>query len=305
MFRGGEGSLDRTDVEAGDRPSVARDVGLVSSIDRYMREVERIPLLSRDEEIDLARYYRRSGDLQAAHRLVTSHLRFVVKVAYEYRQYGARLADLIQEGNVGLMTAVKKFDPDRGYRLISYAVWWIRAHIHSFLIRTWSLVKMGTTQAQRKLFFKLRRALGLQPGSGRGDAKEIARVAKALNVPEADVVEMEMRLSSRDFSLDAVVGDEGRATHLDALASAEPDPEGALEAREEASVASTRVQSALKALSPKERALVERRVMADEPVTLQEIGDEWGVSRERVRQVESRALAKIRGLLSVPAPNSA
>jgi RNA polymerase sigma-32 factor len=294
MFGGEQDNVERTGANGS-------GFGLVSSIDRYMREIERIPLLSRDDEVDLARRYHKTGDLQAAHRLVTSHLRFVVKVAYEYRQYGARLADLIQEGNVGLMTAVKKFDPERGYRLISYAVWWIRAHIHSFLIRTWSVVKMGTTQAQRKLFFKLRRALGVQPGSGRGDAREVARVAKALNVPEADVVEMEMRLSARDFSLDAVVGDEGRGTYLDSLASAAPDPEAVLESHEEASVTSTKVQSALATLTHKERVIVERRVMADEPVTLQEIGDEWGVSRERVRQVESRALAKIRGLLAAPA----
>ncbi|MBI3072256.1 MAG: RNA polymerase sigma factor RpoH [Deltaproteobacteria bacterium] len=305
MFSGEHDISSKRDKNDARTESREAGFGLVSSIDRYMREVERIPLLSRDDEADLARRYRRTGDLQAAHRLVTSHLRFVVKVAYEYRQYGARLADLIQEGNVGLMTAVKKFDPERGYRLISYAVWWIRAHIHSFLIRTWSVVKMGTTQAQRKLFFKLRRALGLQPGTGRGDEREIARVAKALRVPEADVVEMEMRLSARDFSLDAVVGDDGRATYVDTLASPTPDPEAVLESREEATVASAKVESALATLSQKERAIVERRVMADEPVTLQEIGDEWGVSRERVRQVEARALAKIRGLLVAPKPTPA
>src|SRR6478735_7266150 len=190
------------------------------SLDRYVAEINRYPLLTREQEVELAERYRRDTDEDAAHRLVVCNLRFVVKTAHEYRGYGLKLLDLIQEGNIGLMIAVKKFDPSKGYRLVSYAVWWIRAYIQSFIMRAWSLVKVGTTQAQRKLFFRLRsereRADRLAGPGEKATAKDIA---DQLQVGESDVLDMEMRLGERDFSLDAKVVEGGRSCHLDLLAS--------------------------------------------------------------------------------------
>lgn len=275
-----------------------------AALERYMAEVKRIPLLSRDEEDALARRYRDQGDVQAAHRLTTANLRFVVKIAYQFRAYGMKMLDLIQEGNLGLMRAVQKFNPDRGYRLISYAVWWIKAYLQAYILRSFSLVKMGTTQAQRKLFFRLRgaRAKLEQEAAASGEElsprERVERLAGELGVHDADIMEMELRLAARDFSLDVEVGDDSRDTHLDLLPAAADSQEDTLAQRQVQGLLARDVSAALQTLNDKERTIVLERLMGDEPTTLREIGERWGVSRERARQIEVSALKKIKGYLT-------
>ncbi len=265
------------------------------NIDKYIAEINRYPLLSRDEEQSLAVRYVEHGDISAAHKLVVSNLRFVVKIAHEYRGYGFKLLDLIQEGNVGLMLAVKKFDPKKGYRLISYAVWWIRAQIRSFIVRSWSLVKIGTTYAQRKLFFSLRGEKARHEQEHQGELAKPEELAQTLGVASTEVSEMELRLAARDFSLDAQLGEDGRDTHLDMLADGEqPTQEDELIRDEQQHLLRGRVAEAMDTLNDKERYIVENRLLNDEPKTLQEIGDAFQVSRERVRQLESRVIKKLR-----------
>lgn len=270
------------------------------SLAAYLTEISRFPLLSPEEERALALRYREGNDVEAAHKLVTSNLRFVVKVAYEYSGYGVRLSDLIQEGNIGLMHAVKKFDPRKGYRLISYAVWWIRAYIQNFILKTWSLVKIGTTQAQRKLFYKLRKAKGKLasyiPGLENLNDEACEQLAKSLDVKSADVIEMEARLRGRDASLDQPIHEDGTATRLDFVAT-EANQEEELVKKEEKALIQSSVQRALTSLSDRERFLVEKRLMSDEPITLQEFGDRYKISRERARQIEEAAIRKIRAVL--------
>lgn len=274
------------------------------SLSTYLTEINRFPLLSPEEEFRLAVKYREEGDVEAAHTLVTSNLRFVVKVAHEYVSYGVRMADLVQEGNIGLMTAVKKFDPHKGYRLITYAVWWIRAMIQSFILKSWSLVKIGTTQAQRKLFYKLsqtKRALARwTSGSNDHDVLDDASrdiVAKTLQVRGQDVEEMDARLRGRDASLDAPLREDGQVTALDLLASSDNQEEAVSQAEERTKIRGE-VRHVLRTLNEKERFIVERRLMTDEPLTLQEIGDRYHISRERARQLEVRAKKKIRDALT-------
>ncbi len=266
------------------------------NIDRYMAEISKYPLLTRDEEQALAVRFQDQGDVAAAHKLVVSNLRFVVKIAHEYRGYGLKLTDLIQEGNVGLMLAVKKFDPHKGYRLISYAVWWIRAQIRSFVVRSWSMVKLGTTFAQRKLFFGMRSAKNkLEAELPEGERAAAEDVAKELGVSAPEVLEMEMRLAARDFSLDAKLDDEGRATHVEMLETPEAtSQEELLVEKEQHQLLRGKVEKAMQGLNEKERYIVEARLLNEEPVTLQEIGDKFQVSRERVRQLESRVIKKLR-----------
>jgi RNA polymerase sigma-32 factor len=270
-----------------------------SALDLYLSEINRYELLTVDEEQSLARAFRDTGDTRAAHRLVTANLRFVVKVAYEYRSYGFRIADLVQEGNIGLMKAVQKFDPEKGIRLISYAVWWIRAYIQNYILRSWSLVKLGTTQAQRKLFFSLgrtRRELdrtSVEQGAD-SDGRDPSKVAKRLRVKTAEVQEMELRLDGRDLSLDAPVGDDGDQSHLDFVASAGPGQEHELSTAEETKMVSGRVVEALARLDQRERYIIEQRVMSDRPLTLKELGEHFGFSRERARQLEIRAKEKLK-----------
>ncbi len=265
------------------------------SIDRYVAEINRYELLSRDEEMVLARQYRDRGDFAAAHKLVVSNLRFTVKIAHEYRGYGLKLLDLIQEGNIGLMMAVRKFDPDRGFRLISYAVWWIRAYIQNIIIRSWSLVKLGTTQAQRKLFFKLRSERErADRAAGPGATASGKDLAKRLKVGETDVRDMEMRLAARDFSLDAEIDDGARQTHLDLLADSCRDQEEVVADIERRRLVRAKVHSAMENLNVKERYIVENRLMTDEPKTLQEIGQHFSISRERARQIEGNVIRKLR-----------
>jgi RNA polymerase sigma-32 factor len=265
------------------------------NLDRYIAEVKSYALLGRDEEAALARRFRDEGDVAAAHELVVSNLRFVVKVAHQYKGYGFKLLDLIQEGNIGLMMAVKKFDPERGYRLISYAVWWIRAQIHSYLMKSWSMVKLGTTLSRRKLFFKLRSTRSKLEQEARGGKISAADLAESLGVSERDVNEMDMRMASRDFSLDAHVGEDTSTSHLDMLESQSANQEELIGEAQERALLHETTHQALENLDEREREIIQRRYLAEEPVTLQQIGDDFGVSRERVRQLESRALKKLRG----------
>ncbi len=270
-----------------------------SSLELYLAEINHFPLLAVDDEQSLARLYRSKGDTRAAHRLVTANLRFVVKVSYEYRSYGFKMADLIQEGNIGLMKAVQTFDPEKGIRLISYAVWWIRAYIQNYILRSWSLVKLGTTQAQRKLFFSLartRRELD-RTSAEHGvdsDGRDANKVARKLNVKPAEVREMELRMEGRDLSLDAPMGEDGGSSHVDFVASEVPGQDDALSTAQERTVVSGKIGAALARLDRRERYIVEQRVMAERPMTLKELGEHFGFSRERARQLAIRAKEKLR-----------
>jgi RNA polymerase sigma-32 factor len=271
-----------------------------TSLETYLSEINRYPLLAVDEEQRLAREYLATGDTRAAHRLVTANLRFVVKVAYEYRSYGFRVADLIQEGNIGLMKAVQKFDPDKNIRLISYAVWWIRAYIQNYILKSWSLVKLGTTQAQRKLFFSLARTrreldrTSVEHGAD-SDGRDANKVAKKLRVKASEVREMELRLEGRDLSLDAPMGDDdGGSSHMDFVVGADAPQADELSDAQERQVLASRIGSALGNLDPRERFIVEQRVMSEKPMTLKEIGEHFGFSRERARQLEIRAKDKLK-----------
>lgn len=261
---------------------------------RYLAEIRRFPVLDEQEEHRLAVRLFENDDLEAAQALVASNLRFVVKIAAEYRNYGLKMLDLIQEGNIGLMLAVRKFNPYRGFRLITYAVWWIRAQIQSFIISSWSLLKIGTTQAQRKLFFKLKEAKNVIRRMTGGD--DSAAAADVLAVRESDVEEMEQRMLG-EVSLDAeLLAGEG-VTLLELLVDDRPDQESQLAELEEQQQLQQLISSAVVRLTEKEQFVVNRRITADEPMTLQEIADNFGVSRERVRQIEENALRKIKAYL--------
>ncbi len=270
-----------------------------SSLELYLSEINQFPLLTVEEEQRLAREYRSKGDTRAAHRLVTANLRFVVKVSYEYRSYGFKMADLIQEGNIGLMKAVQKFDPDKGIRLISYAVWWIRAYIQNYILKSWSLVKLGTTQAQRKLFFSLARTkreldkLSAEHGVD-SDGQNAAKIAKKLRVKPAEVQEMEQRMEGRDLSLDAPMGDDGGYTHVDFVVGRGASQDDELSGAEEQQIVTDNVTEALARLDQRERYIIEKRVMSDKPMTLKELGEHFGFSRERARQLEIRAKEKLK-----------
>ena len=262
------------------------------TFEHYMVQVNRFDLLSAEQEYDLAVRHIQDGDMDAAHRLVCANLRFVVKVANEYRGYGLRLLDLVQEGNVGLMMAVKKFDPSRGTRLITYAVWWIRAYIQNYIMRSWSLVKIGTTQMQKKLFFKLaqtRNALLNQTGS-----EDIEDIARELDVNQEIVVEMSQRMGRRDASLDVELTEGEGYTLLHTLPDKADNQETLLLANEERRLNTERTQAALSILNPRERNIIKQRILADPPSTLQDIAEQYGVSRERIRQIEQNALQKLR-----------
>jgi RNA polymerase sigma-32 factor len=267
----------------------------VDSLSLYLSEINRFPLLSAEEEQSLAYRWRDEGDLEAAHRLITANLRFVVKIAGEYRSYGMKMLDLIQEGNIGLMMAVRKFDPAKGVRLISYAVWWIRAYIQNHIISAWSLLKIGTTQAQRKLFFKLNQAKqAIINMTGEGD---LHATAIALDVKDTEAQEMEQRLRG-ELSLDVAMLEGEGATFLESLPDLRQNQEQELAERQENLLLEQGVASALENLNEKERFVVENRVASDSPMTLQEIADHFSLSRERVRQIEEGALKKMKRLLT-------
>ncbi len=266
---------------------------VTGTLDLYIAEINKFTILTAEEEFSLAVRLKKYNDMEAAEKLVVSNLRFVVKISHEYRNYGVKLSDLIQEGNIGLMHAVKKFDPYKGYRLISYAVWWIRAYIQNYIIKSWSLVKIGTTQAQRKLFFKLGQAKKkLETLSEKNP--EFSEIAESLGVKTIELQEMDLRMSNRDVSLDSYVSDEGEATHMDYLTYDGEDQETALIKKEEMDLVKTNIAGALTRLSEKESYIIKHRVMADNPMTLQEIGDRYHITRERARQIEKQALKKLR-----------
>jgi RNA polymerase sigma-32 factor len=262
-----------------------------SGLDLYMAQINQFPILSPEEEYKLALEYREKGDIEAAHRLITSNLRFVVKIALEYKNYGLKLLDLIQEGNIGLMMAVKKFDPGKGYRFISYAVWWIRAYIQNFIIKSWSLVKIGTTQAQKKLFYKLGKVRKLLEAP---QGKSYQDIAKDLGVKEEDIHEMEQRMGKRDVSLDLPFDENQELTPLELLSDDSPDQEDMLIQSQDSQIRRNEVSKALDKLSERERYIITHRIMSDNPMTLREIGDTFKLSRERIRQIEKEALTKLR-----------
>ena len=269
---------------------------ITTSLERYLAEISNNPVLSREEEYELAMKYKNDGDLDAAKKLVTSNLKFVVKVANEYKNYGVNMMDIIQEGNVGLMHAVKGFDPTKGYRLISYAVWWIRAYIQNHLIKTWSLVKVGTSQAQRKLFYKLRSTKNmLEKAEGGISQEDYAEIADKLGVTEKDVIEMNQRMTKKDFSLDTEIANESESTYLDFLSTDErSNQEKIVEKNQIENSIKENIIPALEELKSRERFIIENRVLTDSPMTLEEIGKKYKISRERVRQIESTALNKIK-----------
>jgi RNA polymerase sigma-32 factor len=261
----------------------------------YFTEIRRFPVLTPEEEYRLAVKFYEEKDLEAAHTLITSNLRFVVKIAGEYRAYGMKMIDLIQEGNVGLMMAVRKFNPYKGFRLISYAVWWIRAYIQNHIISAWSLLKIGTTQAQRKLFFKLNQAKNaIRNMIGEDD---VPAASLSLDVKESEFVEMEQRLRG-DYSLDSEIASGEGYTLLEGLADDRMNQEEVLARNQEAALLEKEVSLALTRLNEKERYVIEHRVSAEEPMTLQEIADHFSISRERVRQIEEGALKKMKTLLT-------
>ena len=269
-----------------------------TSLQRYLAEISNYPVLSREEEYKLAMKYKNEGDVEAARKLVTANLKFVVRVANEYKNYGLNTMDLIQEGNVGLMHAVKGFDPTKGYRLISYAVWWIRAYIQNYIIKSWSLVKVGTTQAQRKLFYKLRSAKNeLEMGGDNLSAEDYHELADKLEVSDEAVKEMDQRMTGKDLSLDAEIKSEHDVSHLDFLADDDENQEDILTKAEEEKKVRSGMDVALKTLKDRERYIIEKRVLSDNPLTLEELGTKFNISRERVRQIESAALKKIRSAL--------
>jgi RNA polymerase sigma-32 factor len=262
---------------------------------RYLEEIRRFPMLEPQEEFMLAKSWREHGDRDAAHKLVTSHLRLVAKIAMGYRGYGLPISEVVSEGNVGLMQAVKRFEPDKGFRLATYAMWWIKASIQEYILRSWSLVKMGTTANQKKLFFNLRKAKSkisaLQEGDLRPDQVQI--IAKRLGVTEQDVVDMNRRLGG-DASLNAPIREDGDSGEWqDWLADDSESQETVMAAHEELDNRRKALSSALGVLNDRERRIFEARRLADDPVTLEELAEEFGVSRERVRQIEVRAFEKV------------
>jgi RNA polymerase sigma-32 factor len=266
-----------------------------SGLSAYMADIKKFPVLDVQEEYMLARRFNDHNDVEAAHKLVTSHLRLVAKIAMGYRFYGLPVSDLISEGNVGLMRAVKKFEPERGFRLATYAMWWIKAAINEYVLNSWSLVKVGTVAAQKKLFFNLRKMkarLGLyEEGDIPHEAAET--IAKKLDVTTKEVIEMNRRLSRSDSSLNQFVGEDGDTERQDLLVDDKPDQEAVLAERQDRKLGNKLLKDAMSELTPRERRIIEERRLADNPRTLEEIGEEYGISRERVRQIENRAFAKL------------
>ncbi len=268
------------------------------SLNQYMAEINKYPILNREEEFKLAMRYRKKRDLEAARKLITSNLMFVVKIANEYKGYGLNLMDLIQEGNIGLMQAVKRFDPRNEYRLISYAVWWIRAYIQNYIIKTWSLVKLGTTQAQRKLFYKLgtaKRKMELEKEML--SPENYKTLAKELDVSKEALIEMEKRMGGKDLSLDVEVGGKGEGTHLDFLVDTLSSQEEMLTKIQEEEKVKRELEIALNSLEERERLIIESRILRDKPLTLEELGKKLEISGERVRQIEYLGLKKMKEIL--------
>jgi RNA polymerase sigma-32 factor len=271
-------------------PSLAQEGGL----QRYLQQIRQFPMLEPDEEYMLAKRFKEHGDKEAAHKLITSHLRLVAKMAMGYRGYGLPISEVISEGNIGLMHAVKRFEPERGFRLATYAMWWIKASIQEFILRSWSLVKMGTTASQKKLFFNLRKVKGQIQALEDGDLKpeQVKKIAHRLGVPEEDVVSMNRRLSG-DASLNAQIRADGEGEWQDWLADETESQEETLAASEETEMRMQLLTEAMEKLDARERRVFEARRLKDEPATLEDLSQEFGVSRERIRQIEVRAFEKV------------
>jgi len=265
------------------------------NLTRYLQDIRKYPMLPAEEEYLLAKRYRDNDDLVAAERMITSHLRLVAKIAMGYRGYGLPLGEMISEGNIGMMQAVRRFDPDRGFRLATYAMWWIRAAIQEYILHSWSLVKMGTTAAQKKLFFNLRKLKGQMQAIEEGDlpAEIVGKIAAKLDVSEDEVVNMNRRLSSPDHSLNAPLRAEGEGEWQDWLVDDRDDQETELGEREELGRRRGFLSAALDSLNERERAILTHRRLSEEPATLDDLSRQYGISRERVRQIEVRAFEKL------------
>lgn len=266
-----------------------------SGLARYLEDIRKFPMLDPEEEYILAKRWKEHGDVEAAHKLVTSHLRLVAKIAMGYRGYGLPMSEIISEGNVGLMQAVKRFDPDRGYRLATYAIWWIRAAIQEYILHNWSLVKMGTTAAQKKLFFNLRRLKSQLHELEEGDLRpeSVKEIAEALDVAEHEVVEMNRRLGGPDHSLNALLRDEGDTEWQDWLTDDSETQEELVAEEEELAYRRRLLEEAMKVLNDRERHILTERRLKEPPTTLEELSGQYGISRERVRQIEVRAFEKL------------
>jgi RNA polymerase sigma-32 factor len=272
-------------------PSLVSD----SNLSRYLAEIRQFPMLEQSEEFMLAKRWQEHQDTEAAHKMVTSHLRLVAKIAMGYRGYGLPMSEVISEGNVGLMQAVKRFDPDKGFRLATYAMWWIRAAIQEYILHSWSLVKIGTTAAQKKLFFNLRRVKGQLKALEEGDLRPetVKEIATRLDVPESDVVDMNRRLAAPDHSLNAPVRMDGEGEWQDWLVDEGDSQESMLAESQEFGRRQKLLNRALQLLNPRERRILSERRLKDEPTTLEDLSKEFGISRERVRQIEVRAFDKV------------
>jgi RNA polymerase sigma-32 factor len=294
------------------RANILPALSAESGLSHYLQEIRRFPMLEPQQEFMLAKSWREQGDREAAHKLVTSHLRLVAKIAMGYRGYGLPISEVISEGNVGLMQAVKRFEPDKGFRLATYAMWWVKASIQEYILRSWSLVKMGTTANQKKLFFNLRKAKSKISALDEGDLRpdQVKLIAKRLGVGEKDVVDMNRRLGG-DMSLNAPIRNDGEAGEWqDWLVDDREDQETVMSAHEELDNRRQALSNALDVLNERERRIFEARRLVDEPITLEELAEEFGVSRERVRQIEVRAFEKVQkavksGIAAMEQPSTA
>ncbi|WP_343560184.1 RNA polymerase sigma factor RpoH [Kiloniella sp. b19] len=265
------------------------------NLSRYLQNIRKFPMLSQDQEYQLAKSWREDGDVDSAHTLVTSHLRLVAKIAMGYRGYGLPVAELISEGNVGMMQAVKRFDPEKGFRLATYAMWWIRASIQEYILHSWSMVKIGTTAAQKKLFFNLRKLKGQMSAIDDGDLspEQVTKIADTLDVPENDVIQMNRRLAAPDNSLNAPLRQDGDGEWQDWLVDESESQEQVLAENEELTKRRALLQNAMKSLNEREQHILSERRLKEDPTTLEDLSQEYGISRERVRQIEVRAFEKL------------
>ena len=268
-----------------------------NSLEKYLTEISNYEILSREEEYDYAKQYRESGDIDASRKLITANLRFVVKIATEYKNYGLNLMDIIQEGNLGLMQAVTKFDPTKRYRLISYGVWWIRAYIQNFIMKNWSLVKIGTTQSQRKLFYKIRSAKSLYNSGDISQDEYYQRLSEDLKISIKEIKEMDIRMGGKDFSLDEEIKAGERQTKIEFLESGNQNQEDIVLKQEEAEALNSALAEALEILNDREKYIIEKRILTEDQLTLEDIGNKFKISRERVRQIEKTAIGKIKKIL--------
>jgi len=270
-------------------------VPIQGGLSRYMEQIKLFPILEREQEFMLAKRFQEHGDKEAAHEMVTSHLRLVAKIAFGYKGYGLPMSDLISEGNLGLMKAVKKFDPDKGFRLSTYAMWWIKASVTEYILQSWSLVKLGTVAAQKKLFFSLRKIksrLGVI-GDAQLTGSQVKQLSTDLSLPEREVTNMDRRLGARDMSLNAPLPSEDGGEYMDLLADERETPESTLVRSDEKSWQNEVLREAMETLPERDRHIIEMRKLSDNPMKLEELGVHYGVSRERIRQIEARAFEKI------------